>query len=59
MCFWDTHTWKPAGSSRPLAKGSVAKVLFSGHGAAAFGNEPCLLLVSEVRSTEGRRLTSS
>jgi hypothetical protein len=59
VCFWDTNTWKPAGSSRPLAKGSVAKVLFSGHGAAAFGNEPCLLLVSEVRSTWQPRPRSS
>lgn len=49
MCFWDTDKWKTAGSSRPLPKGSVAKVMFTGHGAAAFGDEPCLLLASEVR----------
>ncbi len=49
VCFWDTEKWKLAGTSKPLPKGSVAKVLFSGHGAAAFGDEPFLLLASLVR----------
>ena len=48
VCFWDTDKWKFVSGTRPLPKGSVASLMFSGHGAAAFGDEPCLLMVSEV-----------
>ena len=45
MALWKTEDWKPIEQSKPLPKGAAQTVMFTHHGAAACGEEPCLLLV--------------
>lgn len=45
VATWKTDDWRLAGQSKPVPKGAAHTVAFSPHGAAAFGDEPCLLLV--------------
>ena len=49
VVLWDTDKWKLLTSVRALPKGNVDALMFSCHGSAAFGEEPCLLLASQVR----------
>lgn len=48
VLLWDTDKWKLISSIRALPKGNVDALMFSCHGSAAFGEEPCLLLASQV-----------
>jgi len=45
VALWKTEDWKPIEQSKPLPKGAAQTVMFTHHGAAACGEEPCLLLV--------------
>ena len=45
MALWQVEDWKVTAQSKPLPKGAAHTVLFTHHGAAACGEEPCLLLV--------------
>ncbi len=45
MALWQVEDWKVAAQSKPLPRGAAHTVLFTHHGAAACGEEPCLLLV--------------
>ncbi len=56
MALWKTEDWKPIEQSKPLPKGAAQIVMFTHHGAAACGEEPCLLL---VRSHALRRGSAS
>lgn len=47
VMIWQTEDWKLAKQTKPLPKGSAHTVAYSPHGAAAFGDEPCLLLVCD------------
>mmetsp|Transcript_12197 Transcript_12197/g.36597 ORF Transcript_12197/g.36597 Transcript_12197/m.36597 type:complete len:1238 (-) Transcript_12197:225-3938(-) len=49
VLLWDTDKWKLISSIRALPKGNVDALMFSCHGSAAFGEEPCLLLASQER----------
>lgn len=48
VLLWDADKWKLISSIRALPKGNVDALMFSCHGSAAFGEEPCLLLASQV-----------
>ena len=45
VALWQVDDWKVAAQSKPLPRGAAHTVLFTHHGAAACGEEPCLLLV--------------
>lgn len=51
VVLWNTDSWKLLTSVRALPKGNVDALMFSCHGSAAFGEEPCLLLASQVRAS--------
>ena len=49
VALWQTEDWKVTEQSKPLPKGAAQSVLFTHHGAAACGEEPCLLLVRRLQ----------
>ena len=51
VALWQTEEWKVTEQSKPLPKGAAQTVMFTHHGAAACGEEPCLLLVRPGAAT--------
>ena len=51
MAVWDTTTWKevPGRRHKPLLKGPVTSLAYSGRAGAASGVGPCLLFASDER----------